>query len=247
MAQFYAYLWLRRDGTPYYAGKGTGRRAFTSKGHGGIHCPKDESRILIFERATEAEAFATEIELIANWGRKDIGTGCLRNRTNGGEGVSGGHWKLSLEAIANISAGLRGNTYTLGFSPSAETRAKLSAKTKANWESGTRPPISEEHKAKNRIANLGKKASAETREKLSAAKKGVKLSPEHCVNISAARMGKTPSPETRAKMRAAKLGRKRAPFSLETREKIGASKRGNTYRRDHKKRKSAEILLQETD
>lgn len=81
---FYTYLWLREDGTPYYAGKGSGRRAFVSYGHG-VHAPADKTRIVVMLRASETEAFVSEIELIRNWGRLDLGTGCLRNRTDGGE------------------------------------------------------------------------------------------------------------------------------------------------------------------
>jgi hypothetical protein len=81
---FYAYLWLREDGTPYYAGKGQRDRAFNSRGHT-VHRPQSRDRIAIFPRASEQEAFATEMELIRNWGRLDLGTGCLRNRTNGGD------------------------------------------------------------------------------------------------------------------------------------------------------------------
>lgn len=86
--QFYAYLWLRVDGTPYYAGKGKGRRAFMRGSHH-LRPPMDRTRILIFVRSSEAAALSTERELIANWGRKDLGTGCLRNFTDGGEGSSG--------------------------------------------------------------------------------------------------------------------------------------------------------------
>lgn len=42
---FYTYFWLRENGTPYYVGKGTGDRAFTSRGHR-VKRPKHTSRIL---------------------------------------------------------------------------------------------------------------------------------------------------------------------------------------------------------
>jgi len=85
---FYTYLWLRDDGTPYYVGKGTGRRAYTSWAHG-VHKPADKHKILVQEFPTEQDAFAAEIFLIAYYGRLDLGTGCLRNLTAGGEGFSG--------------------------------------------------------------------------------------------------------------------------------------------------------------
>ena len=86
--QFYSYLWLREDWTPYYVGKGSGKRAFTRVGHT-VNPPKDRMRILVFPKANEVEAFESEKALIAAFGRKDLGTGCLRNRTDGGEGNSG--------------------------------------------------------------------------------------------------------------------------------------------------------------
>jgi hypothetical protein len=96
---FYAYLWLREDGTPYYVGKGCRDRAFVNIGRSRCHAP-EQSKIVILERDSEIEAFQTEQELIGNWGRKDLGTGCLYNLTNGGEGASGAvhsaEWKESI-------------------------------------------------------------------------------------------------------------------------------------------------------
>lgn len=81
---FYTYLWLRYDGTPYYVGKGTGYRAYAE--HLTVGRPPKE-RILVQEFPTEEEALAAEQFLIAYYGRKDLGTGVLRNYTDGGEGV----------------------------------------------------------------------------------------------------------------------------------------------------------------
>lgn len=86
---FYTYAYLRKgDRTPYYIGKGKDNRAFVK--HKGISVPKDRSKIIFLKQnLTEAEAFKHEEYMISVFGRKDLGTGILLNRTNGGEGSSG--------------------------------------------------------------------------------------------------------------------------------------------------------------
>jgi len=88
MNNYYVYQYLREDGTPYYIGKGKGNRAYINNRT--TPKPVDNNRIqLIKENLSEEDAFRLEIELIAYHGRKDLGTGILRNLTDGGEGVSG--------------------------------------------------------------------------------------------------------------------------------------------------------------
>lgn len=83
---FYVYAFLRTDGSPYYIGKGHGRRAFKKR----KFKPNDPSKISILaQHLTEGEAFNLERKLIAEFGRIDIGTGILRNLTDGGEGATG--------------------------------------------------------------------------------------------------------------------------------------------------------------
>jgi len=81
---FYTYAYLREDGTPYYIGKGRDRRAYQKHG---CHNPPTKNRIEIldyFEK--EQDAFDEEVRLIKHYGRKDLGTGILRNLTAGGDG-----------------------------------------------------------------------------------------------------------------------------------------------------------------
>ena len=86
---YYVYLYLREDGTPYYVGKGRGDRAFKSNGRR-MKRPSDKTKIVFHSKnLTEDQAFAIEKELIAKYGRKDNNTGILRNLTDGGEGTSG--------------------------------------------------------------------------------------------------------------------------------------------------------------
>ncbi len=82
---FYTYLWLREDGSPYYVGKGTRQRAYKSMA--GHRPPKDKSRIVLQHWIDEETALAYELYQIDFWGRKDLGSGILRNLTDGGAEV----------------------------------------------------------------------------------------------------------------------------------------------------------------
>lgn len=130
---YYVYAFIRAEdsehgkaGSPYYIGKGHGNRAFNKK-RSGIRPPSRERIQIIAGNLTEGEAFKEEARLISFYGRIDTGTGCLRNRTDGGEGVTGAHWKrgsFSPDHLAKLSEAKRGMP---GHPQTQETRSKIAA------------------------------------------------------------------------------------------------------------------------
>jgi hypothetical protein len=178
---YYTYAYLREDRTPYYVGKGTGNRIYSTNRT--IKPPKDKSRIIYLKQnLTEEEAFKHEKYMIAVLGRKNLGTGILYNMTDGGDGSS-------------------------GCIPSEETRKKIGDAQKGRTHSEeTKRKMSEARKGNTYM--LGKTLSEEHRKKLIEARKGKTHSEESKIKMSDAQKGKTLSKETRKKQSDAMIGRK---------------------------------------
>ena len=167
--KFYVYQYLRAKdsergniGTPYYIGKGMKNRI---NGAHSIGLPiSDSNRCIVSENMVEADAFQLEMLLIHYYGRIDIHTGCLHNKTDGGEGSSGIIWTEERRKQRAILS--RGNTFMRGKKMSKEVREKQS------------------------IAH--KNMSKETKQKMSESRTGKKRKPfsdTHCANIAKSKLG----------------------------------------------------------
>jgi hypothetical protein len=150
--RFYTYAYLRKDGTPYYIGKGRGRRAYDKKHT--VFVPPEERILFLKKNLLEEEAYQHEMYMISVLGRKDLGSGILHNKTDGGDGTRG---VLVTEEQRRYTSerqlGEKNHFYGKKHTP--ETRRKMS-----------------EAQTGEKHAMFGKKHRLESREKISESIKG---------------------------------------------------------------------------
>jgi hypothetical protein len=162
MSIFYVYAYLREDGSPYYIGKGKGKRAY-SRDHSVSIPPKNKISILL-SGLTELEAFDEEKRLIKEYGRKGIeNNGILYNILEGGAGSDTSHTLGFQQALPEMRR-------------KAKERSITDAGRKAMSLAGS--------------ANKGVPKKEGHKRKISEALRGKTKSSEHSLAISESKRGK---------------------------------------------------------
>jgi hypothetical protein len=148
MKEFYVYIHRRATtGEIFYIGKGTdGRARLEGRNRHWINIVKKHGYSVEFVQIGLQEwyAFELEIELIALYGRRDLGLGPLVNMTDGGEGICGyEHTQESREKIALTSKGRRlTNEARKKISKALADPIKKELRSKAISESKKNKPMS---------------------------------------------------------------------------------------------------------
>lgn len=166
MSDFYVYLHCLPDGTPFYVGKGTKKRAYKMSNRTDWHkriVTKYGVKVILFPMSSEQEAFSNEIIWIAALRSAEFK---LCNITDGGEGASGN--KKTAEVAEKTAKAHR------GMKRSEETKRRISEAKRGV----SRPPVTEATRAK--LSEAAKKQKRKT---------GYKFSEEGRRNCSLAQLG----------------------------------------------------------
>lgn len=131
---YYVYTYLDESLNPYYVGMGCKNRMIAK--HLYVNVPAFD-KIIVEDNLTQQQAWDREIELIAQYGREDLGTGPLKNLTDGGPTQKSG-WSHSNQTKKTISIKNTGKIRT--------------PEHKKNYSK----PKTKEHAEKIRQANLGR-------------------------------------------------------------------------------------------
>ena len=132
---YYVYTYLDENSNPYYVGMGCNNRVIAK--HLYVQVPAFDN-IIVEDDLTQQQAWDREIKLIAMYGREHLGTGPLKNLTEGGPTQKSG-WSHSPATKKQISIKNTGKTRT-------DTQKERYSK-----------PKTKEHAEKIRQANLGRK------------------------------------------------------------------------------------------
>lgn len=166
MSNFYTYIYYdpSRNNEPIYVGKGTKSRAWLHIKRKNKHPFVQRLQFMkkngiipiigIYAGLDEEFAHLLEMELIAKFGRKDLGKGPLLNLTDGGEGTT----NVSLDIRNHLSEIKRGVTL------SGEHRISISI-------GNTGRQVTQETRDKISYSNKGKVMSEESKSKMSLAAK----------------------------------------------------------------------------
>jgi hypothetical protein len=175
---YYTYAYLREDRTPYYIGKGKKRYgkyySRTTAIHENVFIPPKERIIILKEFDSEFDAYKHEMYMISVFGRKDIGTGILHNRTDGGDG----HTNMSEYARKRCSEIHKGKVL------SEETKSKIRETRKKRGYCCTEEQkeyLSKLYSGEGN-PNYGKKHSLETLKKISDATRGKNIKTRYFIS-----------------------------------------------------------------
>jgi hypothetical protein len=156
MKDFYVYVHRRATtGEIFYVGKGRGNRAYQKdRGRHWQAIAQKHGRTVEIVASGLQEWYALELEtdLIALYGRSDLGLGPLANYTDGGDGASG--------AVRSDEFKARNVTFHTGRKRSEETCKNISESLRGKTHS-------EESRLKMSKAQTGRKHSETTKQKIS--------------------------------------------------------------------------------